>query len=79
MKLIAGLLLLFSAPIFFGGIDDMPVNHIQVIGSHNSYKQLIDPALFGMIKKLIHRWPDILIIVIFPYLISFQWGCKISK
>jgi len=51
MKLIAGLLLLFSTPIFFGGIEDMPINHIQVIGSHNSYKQPIDPALFGMIKK----------------------------
>lgn len=26
--------------------DDLPINRIQVIGSHNSYKQAIDPALF---------------------------------
>lgn len=26
--------------------DDLPINKIQVIGSHNSYKQAIDPALF---------------------------------
>jgi len=51
MKSIAGLLMLFSAAIFFKGIDDLPINHIQVIGSHNSYKQPIDPALFAMIKK----------------------------
>jgi len=29
--------------------DDLPINKIQVIGSHNSYKKAIDPALF---KKL---------------------------
>lgn len=29
----------------------MPLNHIQVIGSHNSYKQAIDPALFQMLKQ----------------------------
>jgi Phosphoinositide phospholipase C, Ca2+-dependent len=52
MKLIAGLFLLFSASAFFKGIDNLPINHIQVIGSHNSYKQPIDPALFGMIKKV---------------------------
>ena len=26
--------------------DDVPINQIQVIGSHNSYKQSIDPKLF---------------------------------
>jgi hypothetical protein len=26
--------------------DNLPINQIQVIGSHNSYKQAIDPALF---------------------------------
>lgn len=29
----------------------VPLNHIQVIGSHNSYKQAIDPALFQMLKQ----------------------------
>ncbi|GAB3162620.1 phosphatidylinositol-specific phospholipase C1-like protein [Telluribacter humicola] len=29
----------------------IPLNHIQVIGSHNSYKQAIDPALFQMLKQ----------------------------
>ncbi len=28
----------------------MPVNHIQVIGSHNSYKQSIDPKLFRFLQ-----------------------------
>ncbi|MFI5192862.1 MAG: phosphatidylinositol-specific phospholipase C1-like protein [Chitinophagales bacterium] len=27
-------------------MDDLPINHIQVIGSHNSYKKAIDPLLF---------------------------------
>ncbi len=31
----------------------LPLNHIQVIGSHNSYKQAIDPALFQMLKQTI--------------------------
>jgi len=29
----------------------LPLNHIQLIGSHNSYKQAIDPALFQMLKQ----------------------------
>ena len=29
----------------------LPLNRIQVIGSHNSYKQAIDPALFQMLKQ----------------------------
>ena len=33
-----------------GGIDDLPINEIQVIGAHNSYKQAIAPALFHVIK-----------------------------
>lgn len=32
--------------------DDLPINRIQVIGSHNSYKKAIDPALF---KIFAHR------------------------
>lgn len=31
-------------------MDDLPLNMIQVIGSHNSYKQAIDPPLFNMIR-----------------------------
>jgi len=32
-------------------LDSLPINHIQVIGSHNSYKRSIDPALFKLIKE----------------------------
>ncbi|MDB4918172.1 MAG: hypothetical protein JWQ54_155 [Mucilaginibacter sp.] len=32
-------------------VDDLPINRIQVIGSHNSYKQSIDPVLFKFIKQ----------------------------
>ena len=32
--------------------DKLPLNHIQVIGSHNSYKQAIDPALFSRLTKV---------------------------
>lgn len=32
------------------GFDDLPINKVQVIGSHNSYKQAIDTALFRMFK-----------------------------
>ncbi|TBO40693.1 phosphatidylinositol-specific phospholipase C1-like protein [Pedobacter kyonggii] len=53
MKLITCLSLLLALP----AIDlnskkpDLPINQIQVIGSHNSYKQAIDPALFSIFKK----------------------------
>ena len=29
--------------------DDTPMNHVQVIGSHNSYKQAIDPPLLRLL------------------------------
>jgi hypothetical protein len=32
-------------------VGKVPLNHIQVMGSHNSYKQAIDPALFQMLKQ----------------------------
>jgi len=32
------------------GFDDLPINKVQVIGSHNSYKKAIDTALFSMFK-----------------------------
>ncbi|HTJ13249.1 MAG TPA: phosphatidylinositol-specific phospholipase C1-like protein [Dinghuibacter sp.] len=31
-------------------MDDLPLNMIQVIGSHNSYKEAIDPPLFNIIR-----------------------------
>lgn len=33
-------------------LDTLKINQIQCIGSHNSYKQAIDPALFAMLTKL---------------------------
>ncbi len=32
-------------------LDRLPINRIQVIGSHNSYKQAIDPALFAFFRN----------------------------
>lgn len=32
------------------GFDDLPINRVQVIGSHNSYKKAIDTALFSLFK-----------------------------
>jgi len=32
------------------GFDDLAINKVQVIGSHNSYKRAIDTALFAMFK-----------------------------
>ena len=31
--------------------DDLPINHYQCIGSHNSYKEYIDPQLIKVIDK----------------------------
>ncbi|WP_134090183.1 phosphatidylinositol-specific phospholipase C1-like protein [Olivibacter sp. XZL3] len=31
--------------------DSLPINKIQVIGSHNSYKRAIDPALFKVLEQ----------------------------
>ena len=50
MKFIAGILVIAFPVLLFKKADDVPLNHIQVIGSHNSYKQQIDPALFQLIK-----------------------------
>ncbi|MDJ1485405.1 phosphatidylinositol-specific phospholipase C1-like protein [Cytophagaceae bacterium YF14B1] len=36
---------------FLVDIDQLPLNQIQIIGSHNSYKQAIEPALFQTLKK----------------------------
>ncbi|TWR24939.1 hypothetical protein FPZ42_14375 [Mucilaginibacter achroorhodeus] len=31
--------------------DNTPINHLQIIGSHNSYKRAIDPKLFKLLQK----------------------------
>ena len=33
------------------GFDDLPINKVQIIGSHNSYKRAIDTALFSLLKQ----------------------------
>lgn len=52
MKTTLGLLLIAASS--FTGIstpgDNTPINHVQVIGSHNSYKKAIDPKLFKMLQ-----------------------------
>ncbi|HTI12553.1 MAG TPA: phosphatidylinositol-specific phospholipase C1-like protein [Puia sp.] len=57
MKLVltAVLLCLFS---FYrdSGFDDLPINKVQIIGSHNSYKQALDSALFSLLKT---KNPDV--------------------
>jgi Phosphoinositide phospholipase C, Ca2+-dependent len=51
MKVFISILLLsiFAAPQL---PDDLPLNQMQVIGSHNSYKKAIDPKLFAMLQKV---------------------------
>lgn len=53
MKNIFGLLLIALLPAakFSGPGDGVPLNHVQVIGSHNSYKKAIDPKLFKLLQK----------------------------
>jgi len=50
MKLLIGALLLLSLPLTRTdeGGDNTPINKIQIIGSHNSYKRAIDPALYKL-------------------------------
>lgn len=45
--------LLFVYLVFFQGTPntDLPFNHYQWIGSHNSYKEYIDPNLFRLLEK----------------------------
>jgi hypothetical protein len=49
MKGLLGLILIMTFPALDNG--DVHINRIQVIGSHNSYKKAIDPALFGLFQK----------------------------
>jgi hypothetical protein len=44
-------LLSFIVVVGDSGFDDLPINRVQLIGSHNSYKQAIDPALFSMFRE----------------------------
>jgi len=47
IKTVSCALLLLALPFFkMQDGDDLPINKIQVIGSHNSYKKAIDPLLF---------------------------------
>src|SRR5882757_7611294 len=47
MKTLFGAALLAVLPVLHKDLpEDLPINKIQVIGSHNSYKKAIDPALF---------------------------------
>jgi hypothetical protein len=53
MKLIGGLLagIVLTATTLTNDTDSQPMNHFQVIGSHNSYKQAINPKLFRFLQK----------------------------
>ncbi|WP_298738673.1 phosphatidylinositol-specific phospholipase C1-like protein [uncultured Chitinophaga sp.] len=53
MKVVISLALILGIPLLPGNelSDDLPVNKIQVIGSHNSYKKAIDPALFKLFAR----------------------------
>lgn len=53
MKTIIFALLISSIFAFtFAKIEsDLPINHYQSIGSHNSYKEYIDPQLIKIIDK----------------------------
>lgn len=54
MKMVTciGLLAVLPAIGLITKKEDLPINRIQVIGSHNSYKQAINPALFKVFKAL---------------------------
>ncbi|WP_374949159.1 phosphatidylinositol-specific phospholipase C1-like protein [Mucilaginibacter sp.] len=53
MKAIYGLLVIALLPVnkLTGPGDNTPINQVQVIGSHNSYKKAIDPKLFKLLQK----------------------------
>lgn len=40
-----------TVPVFDAGFDELPMNKVQLIGSHNSYKQAIDPHLIGFLRQ----------------------------
>jgi Phosphoinositide phospholipase C, Ca2+-dependent len=52
IRLIVSLLLAVAVvPQRNDDLDELPLNKIQLIGSHNSYKQAIDPALFKFLSN----------------------------
>ena len=52
MKFIFLLLITLAGVAFIlPDLDSKKINQVQVIGSHNSYKQAIDPALFTMLTR----------------------------
>jgi len=53
VKTLLNIVLLASLPVMYDRNlpEDLPINKIQVIGSHNSYKKAIDPALFRLFKE----------------------------
>ncbi|HEY4150514.1 MAG TPA: phosphatidylinositol-specific phospholipase C1-like protein [Chitinophagaceae bacterium] len=51
MKSYLSFALVLALPLLNNDLpDDLPINRMQVIGSHNSYKKAIDPALFKMFQ-----------------------------
>jgi hypothetical protein len=53
MKTLVGMMLMLVLPALkWNSTDNLPINKIQVIGSHNSYKQAIAPALFKVFQKM---------------------------
>jgi hypothetical protein len=52
MKTLLGIGLILALPVVIKDLpEDLPINKIQVIGSHNSYKKAIDPALFRLFQQ----------------------------
>jgi len=51
MKPLLLLLLTIHLSVLAQKEDNLPINKFQVIGSHNSYKQAIDPVLFALFEK----------------------------
>lgn len=52
MKAFAGFVLTAAMSLLHNEVpDNVKMNRIQVIGSHNSYKKAIDPALFRMFQQ----------------------------
>jgi hypothetical protein len=51
MKALLGLMLACCVPVFAQKDENLKINKTQIIGSHNSYKQAIDPLLFKAFLK----------------------------
>jgi hypothetical protein len=51
MKTLIGLFLILSVPVLSQTDDNLTINRIQIIGSHNSYKQAIEPVLFKVFQQ----------------------------